>query len=298
LSFAKKLRDKYWPEGEKEYLQTIQYAGDAEDQMQKLLPVLPNYSYNDLQSQLLNFVVWGERRTTPKSSKFPAWFKLAYAIASPYRLSHQRGSVAVRFSDARSLQLCRLGLNFFADGQMSWLLPIRNMPAAAHQSWRIVVSGAEFLNNPTASELATQFRKLAELNIGQPVQRPESWLLPWPLSACLSMDSSPARLEKLSELARQGALGDISDWKMAEQRWLSKGVTLEDLESSSQMSPPFGANISVLGFPYHRFSFWMDNSWTTLPEDLLFKVYQSLPFSDLRSDMANRLLWEIGHGSN
>jgi len=52
-----------------------------------------------------------------------------------------------------------------------------------------------------------------------------------------------------SEMAGQGRLGDLDNWKKAEERWAIKGVRLMDIDIPFDQLAPFDETIAVRGFP-------------------------------------------------
>ena len=63
------------------------------------------------------------------------------------------------------------------------------------------------------------------------------------------MCTDETQLVELANRAADGQLGDYSDWLAAENRWMEKGITFEDLRSMSDDRLPFDGRIGTLGFP-------------------------------------------------
>ena len=163
-------------------------------------------------------------------------------------------------------------------------------------SWNLHISVGCFINNPSKSELASQLHRLAEQGVTAVPPR-YSWWIPWTLSACLR-GQSPEDLHILANLIDSGAVGDIAEWKAAEHRWSSSGVTLADLKHSAASSLPFASDIAEVGFPYDE-----SRSARLLPAYWNFDVARIMPaFNQLdgipiQAEISERLLSLIASGN-
>jgi hypothetical protein len=149
-------------------------------------------------------------------------------------------------------QVFRTSISCFTDGQLNWQIPLRDMPAR-NPSWQPFISAGKFLQSPTHLELAIQLERLGECDCAnvkprRPWMSWTSWL-PWPLGVCLTLCSSE-QLLAVAKSAREGALGEFSDWREAEQRRLSKGITLSDIEYVPDPPMPFDRSVGGVGFPF------------------------------------------------
>ena len=118
-----------------------------------------------------------------------------------------------------------------------------------HPSWHVYELTSEFLQTPSKDSLAETLNALASFIYDEgnfPI--PEWDNLPWPILACLSSCANSQELLEMAERAHGGELGDIHDWKEAETRWFSKGVTYDDLICMSDERLPFDAEIRSNGF--------------------------------------------------
>ncbi len=99
-------------------------------------------------------------------------------------------------------------------------------PVSANEvpAWRAWIAAAEFDNQPSAAKLAAALQAIA-------VSLPHSrWAalqgkFAWPLAVCLSAASSATDLLAYAKLAQAGALGEITDWLQAEEKW-EKGINV------------------------------------------------------------------------
>jgi hypothetical protein len=74
--------------------------------------------------------------------------------------------------------------------------------------------------------------------------------LPWPVAAIVFLHESDADWDRLAEMARSGAFGSESPWMSAEQRWLTSGVSLSDLEEFDRRGLQIGDYLAASGFPF------------------------------------------------
>lgn len=130
-----------------------------------------------------------------------------------------------------------------------------------HPSWLLLQLGLEFSSQPGKHQLADALRKSAkgpffatlrdvQFGFGGNIDK---WLiarLPWPLAACLAAAGELEGVTVLAERADAGLLGDVEDWRAAEQRWREPGITLDDFEYATEEQWPFNSQISKIGFPF------------------------------------------------
>ena len=114
-------------------------------------------------------------------------------------------------------------------------------------NWHPFIAAGYFNHDPCASRLADALDYLAE-------NWKNSYCTPfrhcgWPLAECFLYVGKPESIPKLARAAREGLLGDIDDWRRAEDRWKAEGVGIVDVQSSSP-GLPFNSDISSVGFPF------------------------------------------------
>jgi hypothetical protein len=289
FAFARKLRDLHWPTGKDECLATIPYAGDFVDSCRKLLPVIVEAGPNSLRMLEMH----RDSFSTQFNSKFPkspTWLEVL--VQTTYRgYAARQPEIVFRFPEARAEQVLRFTTTLFAEGQADWLTPLKDMPDTNPQ-WMLSIASARFLHNPSKDSLAEQLRILARLREDDLLKTPP-WYVPWPLSACIEWREGREALEYLARLAEEGALGDTADWATAEQRWISKGVTLEDVEHSSRLPYPLGPDIRNRGFPASSLRQMFLGNWMALTVDSILSIQKRLATTPLRGPFAYRLLWAI-----
>ena len=137
-----------------------------------------------------------------------------------------------------------------SDRGSSWLDGIQNLDNY-HPSWAFYKSAATFLREPSKEKLSSALKAIAPL-LGNGIDsRALRWRseIPWPILACLGMCTDETQLVELANRAADGQLGDYSDWLAAENRWMERGITFEDLRSMSDDRLPFDGRIGTLGFP-------------------------------------------------
>lgn len=117
-----------------------------------------------------------------------------------------------------------------------------------HPGWLPLLHSEEFLSNPNGETLASVLKKCADggwtsdrSNLARGV--------PWPIAACLASAKNAADLEALATIASRGEMGSVEDWVKAERRWMSVGVSLDEVCDVAICGKPFDASIRVRGIP-------------------------------------------------
>jgi hypothetical protein len=112
--------------------------------------------------------------------------------------------------------------------------------------WAVLSAAASFSKDPCASALARCLREIRATGTLQEAK--ELPFLPWPVEgvACCAADLED--LEKSATVADAGGFGDADDWLAAEKRWITRGISREDLLASSALGP-FGREIASVGAP-------------------------------------------------
>jgi hypothetical protein len=92
---------------------------------------------------------------------------------------------------------------------------------------------------------------LADNSEPGPIQLWFGWqFIPWPFTACLRTAKTPDDLKELAGRVGAGRLGTQGIWKAAEERWLQRGVTANDLRAMTDNHWPFDERIAERGFPF------------------------------------------------
>jgi hypothetical protein len=116
------------------------------------------------------------------------------------------------------------------------------------KAWLPFVAAFRFGANPTCHTLAVELRALAETH--EPMRGFELTAIPWPMALCLKFAKTRESLLRIAEAAAQGLLGDTKDWHSAEARWLTRGVTDDDINEAAPSELPFDSRIGSVGFPF------------------------------------------------
>jgi hypothetical protein len=117
-----------------------------------------------------------------------------------------------------------------------------------HPGWLPLILTHNFLDTPNRQTLSKVLKECA--NGGwEPSHKSYLSLLPWPLAACLDAVGSGQELQALAAQVEQSALGDTAEWKAAEERWKSQGITPEDFAQRPTGLQPFDSSIADWGFP-------------------------------------------------
>jgi hypothetical protein len=291
-AFARKLRDLYWPTERNEYLATIPYAGDLFDLYRRLLPVVVEAGPGCLGLEMYNYTF--PMRFEARLPKSPPWFE-TLVLANYRSLAVHKPEIVFRFPESRAQQVLRFVTTPFGKGQSDWLIPLKDMPDTNPQ-WLLSIASARFLHRPSKDGLAEQLRTLAERGTDD-LSENQPWYVPWPLSVCIGRREGRKELEQLAKLAEQGELGDTADWVAAEQRWISRGVTLEDVEYSSTLPCRLSPDLKDRGFPASALRQMLLSNWAALSVDSMLSIRNRLATTPLREQFAYRLLWYISSES-
>lgn len=121
-----------------------------------------------------------------------------------------------------------------------------------HPSWLPFVSAARFAMSPGRDSLARELETLAGAAATQgfaQAAREAAESAPWPLAVCLDIARSPEALMQLSNRIRNGEIGDLGDWQMAEQRWIEEGFSEADVWGETECEKLSGSAMNKAGFP-------------------------------------------------
>jgi hypothetical protein len=114
-----------------------------------------------------------------------------------------------------------------------------------HYDWLPFILGRDFLLNPSPESLADTLEALVSTGGWQPGR--DYLALPWQLEPLLLDAESPEELLWHAHRARAGELGTVDDWLAAEQRWLKRDFTVEDLTAFSDAEWPYTGKIATCG---------------------------------------------------
>ena len=274
--WARELAEKYWP-------------SEFEDQLRLL-----NQRFK------LNRSAWATRKFLEIAPQMPVsrvpelyQFQPIETQGLPQELqSFVKILEAHRIEYGRQISFLQTKLNLpvlqMSEKESSWLHGIQNLERL-HPSWMIYKAVAEFVQGPSRETLASALREIAPL-LGNGLDfRAWRWLriIPWPILACMEMCSEEGQLARLANRASAGHLGDAKDWVSAENRWIERGITLEDVSSMSDDRLPFDSRIATSGFPItlSAWSIGMFSGESTLLANLL-TIHSKLPKCESRSFIA------------
>ena len=189
--------------------------------------------------------------------------------------------------------------NLFSISNISvnWIRDVEELNAG-HPTWSVYTSSARLLRNLSKETLAKELTFLADVLEFPGGQHPLNWSsrIPWPIRACIDMCHSRSEMLILARRAAGGELGDSEDWIAAEKRWLSTGVTREDVLSMSDDRLPFDKNMADIGFPtglsmWPSVWYWSDDGSL---ENLL-DIHAAMPVSKSRSFVASLIQLSLLH---
>lgn len=122
--------------------------------------------------------------------------------------------------------------------------------------WAPFIAAARFVQDPTAQTLSNELVKLADVFDGDYFRGLKDQV-PWPLSACLGVASTPEELRGLAARASAGELGDTHDWLDAEALWKQqKVIELNELVTAPGSTWPFSKGVQVNGVPLAASRSW------------------------------------------
>jgi len=153
--------------------------------------------------------------------------------------------------------------------------------------WTPLIAAARFTESPSRETLSRELRNIAH------TQQPETSIrvahfVPWPLGGCISAATNSDELLHFAQRVEAGELGDVEDWRAAEHRWQSSGITFEDIEYMTDKRWPFDKLIAEKGFPIGA-SLWSPRFHFNLKSITLaqfYDMYRQLNESKRRSIVA------------
>ncbi|MFQ6590869.1 MULTISPECIES: NACHT domain-containing protein [Pseudomonas] len=124
-----------------------------------------------------------------------------------------------------------------------------------HPGWKWLYNCAKFLHVPDKILLADIILEASSLMMTSELFKLETWvwILPWQINAIVRSTNSSDELIRISSCIRKGELGDVSDWRLASERWGALGLKFEDINYVSSNKLPFDSNIAQFGFPVLSF---------------------------------------------
>jgi hypothetical protein len=116
------------------------------------------------------------------------------------------------------------------------------------KKWLLSLSLARFLDNPSPDALAAALEIIAA-TFRQSEDFWPHYYTPWPLASILVKSQTAQQLTDMARHASQGKLGTRDDWIAAENRWITRGLTREDLSHQFNEGLPFDSSIRSIGLP-------------------------------------------------
>ncbi|WP_295388906.1 hypothetical protein [uncultured Thiodictyon sp.] len=126
---------------------------------------------------------------------------------------------------------------------------LSEIPPSARSDWKWIGLIGAFLNRPSLGALAELLRSLPDGSYSKGIGDEVSCYTPWPVGACVTAIRQGYNKERLIDLVSTGALGTPEEWRRAEIRWASQGLTFSDLEYTPKNDLPFDHAIERIGFP-------------------------------------------------
>ena len=115
--------------------------------------------------------------------------------------------------------------------------------------WSIFSTLAELSRGLSAQSLAAFLKEISEDPSAYETTRRYAGYLPWPVEAIMSQITEFRDLRDFAERVEGGDYGDTSDWLLAEERWLTKGITVDDLKFAASSGQFFDGRVASIGMP-------------------------------------------------
>lgn len=246
VQWANDFKDEQWPEERNKQLDLLKINVTAQGGkwlQSKIVDIIPHHSPLDLYP----FFEYGELDTKRTDGSRPSWGSMVESLLSVDPILPGSLEIPILESPTGVGGLSLYLAVFSVGDESSWLIPLKDMPFSS-PAWAPFVSAARFLEQPSKYTLARELRTLAsEGNIA--VLGWWNSILPWPMATCLSETKDQLELKSLADRVEAGELGDTDDWHRAEARWLSRGITAEDITTSSDEHSPLNPDIAHRGYP-------------------------------------------------
>ena len=276
VSWAQELAEEYWPSEIEEQLKLFDQRFTISNSVwvtRKFVEVAPQLPVSRIPEMY--------RLTSIDTQGLPQELQSFIKLLEAPRLEY-----------GRQISFLQTKLNLpvlqMSEEEFSRLREIQDL-GGLHLSWMVYRAVTEFVQDPSKETLSNALREIAPL-LGNGVDsRALRWqrVIPWPILACMEMCSEESQLLELANRAAAGNLGETRDWVSAENRWLERGVTSEDISSMSDDRLPFDGEITTSGFPV-TLSAWpmvMFSDESTLLSNLI-TIHSQLPKSESRSFIA------------
>jgi hypothetical protein len=118
-----------------------------------------------------------------------------------------------------------------------------------HANWLPFVMARDLLDSPNRKTLARILDECADGGWGQEEDGYFLWSLPWPLAVALRSAKSGDDLRMTAKLLRGQVEGTFEDLEDLETRWVSDGVTLDELVTSTRGSCSLDTLLGKGGVP-------------------------------------------------
>ena len=287
IPWATQLAIEEWPEEQDEQVRILLSVSEpakipwAADKILQLIPTTSVTTFVDvLQTE--------DRRRWLEGRDIGPQLEAAVAV------------VQSRFSPVGLVNVLETGISYGPVGSLnaneSGIFPqLRNIQGW-HPSWDVYKCAGNFMEAPSKESLANALSFLAsffydEVGVSTINRWPSD--LPWPISICLNSCTNAEELLQLADKANRGELGEVDDWISAEERWLEKGVTRDDLLSMSDDRLPFDGMIGETGFPTTISVLSAIIGPPRYEENLTvaLDIFDNLPSSKARSFVAQTISW-------
>lgn len=236
LEWAKPLAESHWPREVDRQVKLLKLLPESAANCwlhEKIADVVPMVPIDD--AKLLTHLLNGEELQ-------PSWLMSVSAIF----LKQASGETQLHFAEGMSEGIKIRFIEIEDETSRSEFVSLSELNWQ-DSSWLPFVLAGLFIQNPSCRSLAQVLRE-CDSNGWSPKNSYVN-VLPWPLGTCLRAAARGKSLKHLATAAENGELGDIDEWKMAEERWRLNGITIEDWTMYSMDDLPFAAGIGLAGFP-------------------------------------------------
>ena len=243
VEWAEAMGNTHLPTGKSHQLDLLRISnrpGLTSWVLPKLLNVIPSFS----PLSLVDSVPYPQE--FEEANLMPAWLTLIPELISDMYLDESFGiSLNLEGANSRLILFRVLGIGV---PDRNWLAPLNDLPNPSSE-WTPFIAAAQFIDHPSRSSLAEALSTIANSYDPEVINWSKT-RVPWPLGACMAAAGDQKSLLELADRADAGLLGDIDDWREAEERWRSKGLLGEDIRYMVDAHWPFDRYIARYGFPF------------------------------------------------
>ncbi len=288
VTWAQSMAENHWPADAEEAIRVIKSADGVEINdwiaghwATAITKALPN------RSNLRPTNEWSSRIISKNANdKLPAWFYNLFLINT-----NTKHDVKIESIDSNYLN----SLNYISN--INCLKDFSSLSTYdIRKEWIWLAQAVNFTDTCSKEYLAELLLELStwSLENRKSLERFIGFYynLPWVIHACLVTAKDNNSLSYLANAALTGAMGNMGDWKKAEERWDKYGITISDLLYNHDSQLPFDREIAEKGFPFILTGALLTYSESNFSIALqLYDLWCLLPVSIARKRIAEQIFF-------